>query len=81
MFGIAVQGPQPASKPPFLESDARDPALPHDVPSLYALEVWRAMTGRVPSADELQHAAAHTSQATLAWPAPANPTEAISGHV
>ena len=24
------------------------------VPSLYALEVWRAMTGRVPSADELQ---------------------------
>jgi ATP-dependent helicase/nuclease subunit B len=47
------------------------------VPSLYALEVWRAMTGRVPSADELQHAAAHTSQATLAWPAPADPTEAI----
>jgi ATP-dependent helicase/nuclease subunit B len=47
------------------------------VPSLYALEVWRAMTGRVPSADELQHAAAHTSQATLAWPAPANPSEAI----
>ena len=28
------------------------------VPSLYALEVWRAMTGRVPSADELQQAAA-----------------------
>jgi len=47
------------------------------VPSLYALEVWRAMTGRVPSADELQQAAAHTSQATLAWPAPAERSEAI----
>jgi ATP-dependent helicase/nuclease subunit B len=47
------------------------------VPSLYALEVWRAMTGRVPSADELQHTAARTSQATLAWPAPADRTEAI----
>ena len=32
--------------------------------SLYALEAWRAMTGRVPSADELQQAAAHASQAT-----------------
>ena len=47
------------------------------MPSLYALEVWRAMTGRVPSADELQHAAARTSQATLAWPAPADRREAI----
>ncbi len=47
------------------------------VPSLYALEVWRAMTGRVPSADELQQAAARTSQATLAWPAPADRSEAI----
>jgi ATP-dependent helicase/nuclease subunit B len=47
------------------------------VPSLYALEVWRAMTGRVPSAGELQQAAARTSQATLAWPAPADRAEAI----
>ena len=47
------------------------------VPSLYALEVWRAMTGRVPSADELQQAAARASQATLAWPAPADPDDAI----
>ena len=47
------------------------------MPSLYALEVWRAMTGRVPSADELQQAAAHSSQATLAWPAPAERSEAI----
>ena len=47
------------------------------VPSLYALEIWRAMTGRVPSAEELQQAAAHTSRATLAWPAPAERSEAI----
>ena len=47
------------------------------VPSVYALEVWRAMTGRVPSADELQQAAARASRATLAWPAPADRDEAI----
>jgi hypothetical protein len=47
------------------------------VPSLYALEVWRAMTGRVPSADELQQAAARVSMASLAWPAPASRDEAI----
>ena len=47
------------------------------VPSLYVLEVWRAMTGRVPSADELQQAAARSSRATLAWPAPADRDEAI----
>ena len=47
------------------------------VPSLYALEVWRAMTGRVPSAEELQQVASHASHATLAWPAPANRDEAI----
>ncbi len=47
------------------------------VPSLYALEVWRAMTGRVPSADELQQAAARTSKATLAWPAPDDKNDAI----
>ena len=47
------------------------------VPSLYALEMWRAMTGRVPSADELQQAAARVSHATLAWPAPADRREAI----
>ena len=47
------------------------------VPSLYALEVWRAMTGRVPTAGELQQAAARASQATLSWPAPADRTEAI----
>ena len=47
------------------------------VPSLYALEVWRAMTGRVPSADELQQAAARASQTTLAWPAPTDRNDAI----
>ncbi|HVH28262.1 MAG TPA: PD-(D/E)XK nuclease family protein [Vicinamibacterales bacterium] len=47
------------------------------VPSLYALEVWRAMTGRVPGADELQRVAANRSQATLAWPAPLDGEEAI----
>ena len=47
------------------------------VPSLYALEVWRAMTGRVPSADELQIAAARQSMATLAWPAPPASNDAI----
>ena len=47
------------------------------VPSLYALEVWRAMTGRVPSADELQQVASRASHATLAWPAPAERDEAI----
>jgi CRISPR/Cas system-associated exonuclease Cas4 (RecB family) len=47
------------------------------VPSLYALEVWRAMTGRVPGSDELLHAASRASGATLAWPAPADRDEAI----
>jgi ATP-dependent helicase/nuclease subunit B len=47
------------------------------VPSLYALEIWRAMTGRVPDAEELQHAAARASEATLSWPAPADRRDAI----
>lgn len=47
------------------------------VPSLYALEIWRSMTGRVPGADELQRAAARASNATLAWPAPETPDAAI----
>ena len=47
------------------------------VPSLYALEVWRAMTGRVPGAEQLLQAAGRASGATLAWPAPANRDEAI----
>jgi len=47
------------------------------VPSLYALEIWRAMTGRVPGADELQQVASRASHATLAWPAPTDREEAI----
>ena len=47
------------------------------VPSLYALEVWRAMTGRVPGAEELQRAAASATRASLAWPAPIDGDEAI----
>ena len=47
------------------------------VPSLYALEVWRAMTGSVPTAGELQQRAARTSQATLSWPAPLDRRDAI----
>ena len=47
------------------------------VPSLYALEIWRAMTGRVPTAEELQQAAARTSEATLSWPAPPERRDAI----
>src|SRR5262249_13594859 len=47
------------------------------VPSLYALEVWRAMTGSVPTAGELQQRAARTSQATLSWPAPIDRRDAI----
>ena len=47
------------------------------VPSLYALEIWRAMTGRVPDAEELQHAAARASDATLSWPAPPDRRDAI----
>ena len=47
------------------------------VPSLYALEAWRALTGRVPSPADLQRLAASTASATLAWPAPRDPDEAI----
>ncbi|MCA1561107.1 MAG: hypothetical protein LC804_12855 [Acidobacteria bacterium] len=46
------------------------------VPSLYALELWRAVTGRVSPA-ELQRRAAGASRATLAWPAPDDPRDAI----
>lgn len=47
------------------------------VPSLYALEIWRAMTGRVPGASELQQGAARASKATLAWPAPHESRDAV----
>jgi len=47
------------------------------VPSFYALDVMRAMTGRIPQPQQLQSAAAAEGGAGLAWPAPAHPTDAI----
>ena len=40
------------------------------VPSFYALDVMRAITGRVPNHEQLQEAAAKEGGAGLAWPAP-----------
>jgi RecB family exonuclease len=47
------------------------------VPSFYALDVMRAITGRVPNHDDLQTAAAAEGGAGLAWPAPHEPARAI----
>lgn len=47
------------------------------VPSFYALDVMRAITGRVPDHRVLASAAAAEGGASLAWPAPADPDRAI----
>ena len=47
------------------------------VPSFYALDVMRAMTGRVPDYRELASEAEEEGDATLAWPAPGDPARAI----
>jgi hypothetical protein len=47
------------------------------VPSFYALDVMRAITGRIPPPQQLQAAAADEGGAGLAWPAPARPADAI----
>jgi hypothetical protein len=47
------------------------------VPSFYALDVMRAITGRVPDHRVLAAEAAGEAGATLAWPAPADPNRAI----
>jgi ATP-dependent helicase/nuclease subunit B len=47
------------------------------VPSFYALDVMRAITGRIPRPQDLQAAAAREGGAGLAWPAPAQPADAI----
>ncbi len=47
------------------------------VPSFYALDVMRAITGQVPKHEALQEAAAAAGGAGLAWPAPENPSAAI----
>ena len=47
------------------------------VPSFYALEIMRAVTGQVPDYDVLAQDAARTSGTALAWPAPRAAAEAI----
>jgi ATP-dependent helicase/nuclease subunit B len=47
------------------------------VPSFYALDVMRAITGRVPDHRVLASEAAEEGGASLAWPAPGNPDRAI----
>ncbi|HET7695431.1 MAG TPA: PD-(D/E)XK nuclease family protein [Vicinamibacterales bacterium] len=47
------------------------------VPSFYALDVMRAVTGRIPQPQQLQDAAAAEGGAGLAWPAPPQPGDAI----
>jgi len=47
------------------------------VPSFYALDVMRAATGRIPHHEELERSARDRGDATLAWPAPSRPEEAI----
>jgi hypothetical protein len=47
------------------------------VPSFYALDVMRAISGRIPSHDEIQVEAAREANASLAWPAPSDPRQAL----
>jgi hypothetical protein len=47
------------------------------VPSFYALEVQRALTGRIPAPRALEEAAAGAVGARLAWPAPRDPARAV----
>src|SRR5207244_8973701 len=47
------------------------------VPSFYALDVMRAITGRVPDHRVLASEAAEEGGASLAWPAPKDPERAI----
>ncbi|MBI2189045.1 MAG: PD-(D/E)XK nuclease family protein [Acidobacteria bacterium] len=47
------------------------------VPSFYALDVVRAATGRIPDYEWLEERARDAGNATLAWPAPPRPDEAI----
>jgi len=47
------------------------------VPSFYALDLKRAITGRIPSHVDFEREAFERGDATLAWPAPSNATRAI----
>ena len=47
------------------------------VPSFYALEVMRAVTGRIPDHQQLELEASEEANASLGWPAPQRPEDAI----
>ena len=47
------------------------------MPSFYALEIARALTGRVPEPQRMEREAAEAAGARLAWPAPDDPARAI----
>ncbi len=47
------------------------------VPSFYALDVMRAVTGEVPDHEALEARARQAGDATLAWPSPTRPEDAI----
>jgi ATP-dependent helicase/nuclease subunit B len=47
------------------------------VPSFYALEVMRAVTGRIPDHQTLESEASQEASASLGWPAPQHPEDAI----
>jgi CRISPR/Cas system-associated exonuclease Cas4 (RecB family) len=47
------------------------------VPSFYALEVMRAVTGRIPDHQTLESEASEEASASLGWPAPQHPEDAI----
>jgi ATP-dependent helicase/nuclease subunit B len=47
------------------------------VPSFYAMEVQRALAGRIPDPQTLEREAAEAGGARLAWPAPDDPARAI----
>jgi CRISPR/Cas system-associated exonuclease Cas4 (RecB family) len=47
------------------------------VPSFYALDVMRAVTGRLPDHEWLEERARVAGNAMLAWPAPSHPEDAI----
>ena len=47
------------------------------VPSFYALDVERALTGRVPDFERIEEHAFRDVEARLAWPAPSDPARAI----
>ena len=47
------------------------------VPSFYALDLMRAATGELPDHESLEEGARRAGNASLAWPAPVRPEEAI----